>query len=418
MVPPPPGEAAAVEAVQFSPDHALLAATHTGGATYIYQTRDLVAYLDGARAAVRPLKALPVAAGEAGAQRAQFEWRPGRPGAYDCLLVGADGELSTTVHEREESGVACAAWSPDGRGLAFGQGGQVQVLGEAGEPCFGVKLEGGEGLEWKVDSLRWVGPARILAACMNAAGEDFEAEELCKTFLLQWDRWDAVGRPEGMRVFRFDEDYVNSSISADCPPGLGPCMHACRFKPWDLVLVSHRQSSDCHISLVGFGTYEPAGGGGAVDGPEVLDLLDNGELDYELLQAKVPLTEEDDDNFVLGMALDKTAVATEVKDPAKDRILPPCPVVVLVTADCKLLVYAVAQCVEDEVMNYIYPAEMIMPPNPVIPVPSEDALILAGPPASAPGTPAAPEESAGSVGSAPLAAAAGKALPDDDSDFG
>ena len=413
----PGGGCGVVTALRVSPCGQVVAAVHAGGAVRVWALADLAP--EGA-ADPSPLRTIPGSAG------VQMEWRPDPEGGdtVDCLLVAPPGEertgraaarggaqggaLSTTLSDASLEGVACASWAPGGDALALGRGGELQLATpglevffsrdlEADARALEDDLEGGE--PWRVESVAWLRRGAVLATCLTyplAGGgadsdSEAEAEERCAAFIVRWSGFEEVGSgapPRGVEVFRLDDYLVCGSIEASATPaGAGPYLRCAEVAGWGLHAVAHRKSSDCHVAIVRGGAAE------AEAPPAVWELLEDEAVDPDKLQAKVPLTSEDEDNFVVGLDVDYTCHQATVRDPTNPgRYLPAGPVLCLLTSDARLLLYSLAQSVPDSDIGGLYPPGFIEPADPSVPPPSPGILkVLSRDPA---GGEAPPEQEA------------------------
>ena len=237
--------------------------------------------------------------------------------------------------------------------------------------------EGGD--NWRVESVTWLRRGAVLATCLNypvgseGSDSEAEAESRCATFIVRWSGFDTVGAsapPHDVEVFRLDDYLVCGSIEAGATlPGTGPYLRCAEVAGWGLHVIAHRKSSDCHVALVRGGAAE------AEAPPAVWELLEDEAVDPDKLQAKVPLTVEDEDNFVVGLDVDYTCHQATVRDPTNPgRYLPAGPVLCLLTSDGRLLLYSLAQNVPDGEIGGLYPPGFIEPADISVPPPSPGIL--------------------------------------------
>ena len=121
------------------------------------------------------------------------------------------------------------------------------------------------------------------------------------------------------------------AIDDDETAGLvGPYAHARRVREWDVALASHRKAWDNQLCAVRPPARKPDG---SIAPPCVLDVED------DRCVPSIPLAGEDEDsNFVVGLALDTTGCGGRMTHPAdKSRPkLPQGPLVLVATADARL----------------------------------------------------------------------------------
>ena len=449
--------------VSFSPDERTLAAV-AGCAVHLFQTKDL----DGSRSpdgaggasaaaafrtqvlgdddeAVRDLQWLAEFAGGA-SYLALVATEQDTEGERAKLVVGSAMTLDQTapvaiaegvrafavargpdddddVFEPEEppaedaaSGAnargALAAWAP------FGGGAVVARLTDAGYSAemthypVGPCEEGAadvvvNGLAFLVGDEAPAGQKTTSrAATLLALCTDREDPESHRALAL------AVGPPgpggEGPSVafelsgaFAIDDDETAGLV--------GPYAHARRVREWDVALASHRKAWDNQLCAVRPPARKPDG---SIAPPCVLDVED------DRCVPSIPLAGEDEDsNFVVGLALDTTGCGGRMTHPAdKSRPkLPQGPLVLVATADARLTCMRLGNMDEDAGVRF--EAARVRPPRAEIPA----SPALAGSPAPSPPGSAAktklfasPEEAK----EAPATAPTGSTPPPPASGFG
>lgn len=73
----------------------------------------------------------------------------------------------------------------------------------------------------------------------------------------------------------------------------GPYLHTCDVPDWGITVMAHSKSDDMHFRVLG-GSFQ------ASDLPVVLDMPWEGNI-------TIPLTEDDEDNYVVGIGMDFTS---------------------------------------------------------------------------------------------------------------
>jgi len=200
------------------------------------------------------------------------------------------------------------------------------------------------------------------------------------------------------------------AIDDDETAGLvGPYAHARRVREWDVALASHRKAWDNQLCAVRPPARKPDG---SIAPPCVLDVED------DRCVPSIPLAGEDEDsNFVVGLALDTTGCGGRMTHPAdKSRPkLPQGPLVLVATADARLTCMRLGNMDEDAGVRF--EAARVRPPRAEIPA----SPALAGSPAPSPPGSAAktklfasPEEAK----EAPATAPTGSTPPPPASGFG
>ena len=163
------------------------------------------------------------------------------------------------------------------------------------------------------------------------------------------------------------------AIDDDETAGLvGPYAHARRVREWNVALASHRKAWDNQLCAVRPPSLAPDG---SIAPPCVLDVED------DRCVPSIPLAGEDEDsNFVVGLALDFTGCGGRMTHPAdKSRPkLPQGPLVLVATADARLTCMRLGNLDEDAGVRF--EAARVRPPRAEIPV----SPALAGSPAPSP----------------------------------
>ena len=182
-------------------------------------------------------------------------------------------------------------------------------------------------------------PTTSRAATLLALCTDREDPESHRALALK-----AVGPPgpggEGPSVafelsgaFAIDDDETAGLV--------GPYAHARRVREWDVALASHRKAWDNQLCAVRPPARKPDG---SIAPPCVLDVED------DRCVPSIPLAGEDEDsNFVVGLALDTTGCGGRMPHPAdKSRPkLPQGPLVLVATADARLTCMRLGNMDED-----------------------------------------------------------------------
>jgi len=265
----------------------------------------------------------PVSTSSFDAPVRQLEWRPGQKGV--CLVLLESGELlelqSGTDQRRPLADkVSAAGWSADGKQVAYGWQAELTVApAEGSEGAFKCSLAEVDDLPARVDSVRWVGASSVLVgSALVSEGEWGSEEEDCPLWLVSWEQDEVPGE---VQVQKFGDACL--AIEADAtPPASGPYLHAVDVQQWGVTVVAHRKSTDEHVYLLSC----------APDRPAMLEIEDDRQW------FRLPVSQSDEPDCIVGLALDLTSDWLAVPDPSSaDRAaLPASPVLVALTAAGKL----------------------------------------------------------------------------------
>ncbi|KAH9316212.1 hypothetical protein KI387_024839, partial [Taxus chinensis] len=159
--------------------------------------------------------------------------------------------------------------------------------------------------------------------------------------------------PNDAAMLAFDPLFttIDSSI---LPSNTGPYLLLNYLDVWDLAVVANRRNIDDHIVLLGW-------------------ILANGKkvaMNIEIVDDKwiprIELQENDNENLVVGMAMDRTSVDFQISIPTDDggiRKLPPCPVLLCTTIEGKMNLFSLAKIAEVWHVPELMVAPMAVPTN-------------------------------------------------------
>jgi hypothetical protein len=374
--------------VSFSPDHKTLAAV-AGCAVHFFQTKDLATFASetkGPKAfrtqvlgdedeAVRDLQWLAEFT-DGASYLALVAKEEDVEGENAKLVVGSAMTLDQTAPVAIAEGVrafavargpddddvdaadasatdaqlgALAAWAP------FGGGAVVARLTDAGYSAemthhpVGPCEEGAvdvvvNGLAFLVGDEKTSRRATLLALCT-----DREDPESHRALVLSVDEkgGESAAAFELSGAFAIDDDETAGLV--------GPYAHARRVREWNVALASHRKAWDNQLCAVRLPVSSPDG---SIAPPCVLDVED------DRCVPSIPLAGEDEDsNFVVGLALDTTGCGGRMTHPAdKSRPkLPQGPLVLVATADARLTCMRLGNLSEDAGVRF--EAARVRPPK-------------------------------------------------------
>ena len=392
--------------VSFCPDETVLAAC-AGGEIHLFQTRDLLdAALDPRGLALNPpapFRTQTLGDEDADEKVRDLLWMYGendRPFGYLAhvapgedvdagkLLVGSAATIdSTSPPVAIAEKVRCAAVAPPNGGgppvvaWAPAEGGLVVAIitdgGYSAEmkpfPVGPIEDEdGGEARAQIVDGVRF-GPRPGLTLLLSTS----DAEDPDVHRLLVFDFGPSpVEAPSA--PFKRAELFGGFDAGADeaLEALRGPFLHACAVAPWGVALASHRLAWDNQVCAIRC----PGQSGERAATPCVLTVED------DRFVPSVPLAGEDEeDNFVVGLCLDRTGCGGRMRDPrdASRPKLPQGPLAVVATADRRITLMRVGNTEEQAAMEY--EAACVRPPR--AEVPTTAALAGSAPPSAEKKTP-------------------------------
>ena len=275
------------------------------------------------------------------------------------------GDENVPKYSFGEGKGALAAWAPFSGGVVVARltdGGYTATMKHHGVgPCEDGSVDVHvDGLAFLVGEEGANETTALLALCV-----DKEDPESHRALCVTCDTSDGNTTPSAgydMRgAFAIDDDETSGLV--------GPYAHARRVGAWRVALASHRKAWDNQLCAV-----RPPSADGLV-APCVLDVED------DRCVPSIPLAGEDEDsNFVVGLALDTTGAGGRMLHPAdKSRPrLPQGPLVFVATADARLSVMRLGNLDEELAMRF--EASSVKPALAEVPL----SPALAGSPAPAP----------------------------------
>lgn len=290
-----------------------------------------------------------------------FIWSTSRENGYlalssEGLLVG--GKIGFSFDHKEEN-VTAADWGPDGRHIALlMKDSKLRILSSNFQKGFHLQLttqlqtiSANKGYEIHVDSIKWVRTDCIVIGCVsvNEEGEEFEYP----VYLLTSRTGGLYEEPNDVEMVEFDTLF--SSIDASIlPPKRGPYLLLNYMDVWELAVAANRRSIDDHIVLLGWVLENERKQTLALDIPS------------DQWYPRIQLQENGDDNFIVGIAMDRTSIDFQISLPTDDgglKELPPCPVLLCMTIEGKLNLFSFARISE----KWHIPQLVVAPTN--VPIP-------------------------------------------------
>ncbi|KAL9275927.1 Nuclear pore complex protein NUP214-like protein [Drosera capensis] len=179
----------------------------------------------------------------------------------------------------------------------------------------------------RVDSIRWLRTDCIVIGCLQQATDGNEENYFVQAILSQGGNFTNAG---SVPVVLELSDLFPGIVDDIMPSGCGPHLLACYLKDWALALMANKKNVCEHISMVGWSDGN--------SGPAIIDI----ERDDCL--PRIELQENDDDNLVLGMCVDKASVyeKVEVNLVEGQKELSPYCIVLCLTLEGKLIMYHVS----------------------------------------------------------------------------
>ncbi|KAL3145685.1 hypothetical protein ABBQ32_003220 [Trebouxia sp. C0010 RCD-2024] len=178
----------------------------------------------------------------------QFCWSPTDP--KQCALVTDSGQLllgrlGEPLQAIEAySAVTSASWSLDGQLLAVGSGRHVHVYNaQRHTACFSTQVESQDDPDATVDTVIWASPYAILV-CLDS-GPDADQAPMA---MITWQAWDANptgADPEGLLV----QSAGFCDVQPDSYSQQSPHMMAVFIPQWNLLLAVHRNSHNYHLKV-------------------------------------------------------------------------------------------------------------------------------------------------------------------------
>ncbi|GAB2250472.1 hypothetical protein Droror1_Dr00016722 [Drosera rotundifolia] len=179
----------------------------------------------------------------------------------------------------------------------------------------------------KVDSIRWLRTDCIVIGCLQQTTDGNEENYFVQAILSQGGNFTNAG---SVPVVLELSDLFPGIVDDIMPSGCGPHLLACYLKDWAVAVMANKKNVCEHISMVGWSNGN--------SGPAIIDIQRDDCL------PRVELQENDDDNLVLGMCVDKASVygKVEVNLVEGEKELSPYCIVLCLTLEGKLIMYHVS----------------------------------------------------------------------------
>ncbi|XP_057823176.2 nuclear pore complex protein NUP214 isoform X1 [Cryptomeria japonica] len=324
-----------VSLLTLSSDGLILAAC-VGGTVHFFSVPDLVHKID-----LKPFQSTPVY--EAQYIR-DFIWCMAKQNMYVALSSEGTltcGEIGSSFEHIEEK-VTAVDWSADGQDIALlTKGNKLTILSSNLRKKSHLQLpeplqitSSNNNIKIHVDSIKWIQKDCIVIGCVGVDEEGMESKY--PVYILTFKSSDLSQEPKDAEMLAFDCLFttIDSSI---LPSNTGPYLLLNYVDVWDLAVAANRRNIDDHIVLLGWVL---------ANGKKVAMSID---FTDEKLKPRIELQENADDNFVVGMAMDRTSVDFQISIPTEDggiNQLPPCPVLLCITIEGKMDLFSFARIAE------------------------------------------------------------------------
>ncbi|KAG0504731.1 hypothetical protein M758_N022400 [Ceratodon purpureus] len=283
-----------------------------------------------------------------------FRWSPANDETYAILSREGQlfaGHVGKTPSCVVNNNVVAVSWSSDGKHVAcLTNKRAVCVFNSKFESQYNFELpaEIGDFTDnLQVESLQWVRPDAMLVVYIQT-NEDGEEEE-CPLILVTSSEGDIAKEGGTIAAVFFDGNFP-SIDSKVLPADSGPYMLAEYIKPWEMVIAASRRSVDDHIVYLGWSSAEKE--------HEAFSI----EIRDDTWLPRIELQANEDDNIVLGLAVDMTTdlEVTDPRDDSGDTKLPACPVLMCLSLGGMLSLFSVARLDENTAA-----ALLVSPPSTV-----------------------------------------------------
>ncbi|KAF5448069.1 hypothetical protein F2P56_033569 [Juglans regia] len=182
----------------------------------------------------------------------------------------------------------------------------------------------------KVDSIKWVRPDCIILGCFQLA-----ADGKVENYLVQVIRskdgkiTDGSVKPVVLSFYDLFLGFIGDIL----PFGSGPLLFLSYLEQCELAITANRNNTDRHIVLLGWSLADEINEVAVVD------------IEREKWLPRIELQENDDDNLILGLCVDKTSPNEKVKIQlgiGEHRELSPYCILLCLTLEGKLAMFHVA----------------------------------------------------------------------------
>lgn len=323
-----------IENLHFSPDGKLIAVRTKEGQVHVYDTARLrqgkqERWTWDPRSATKPQRII------------EFQWKPeskeSNTGKYRFLALAEHGQLylgQVGDHDfqqvaPQEGGISTAfSWSPCGKFICAGNNSTIDVIAmqDITKAVVHWEVKSWQLPEVHLDNVCWTESNLILVAFYEV-GEDAQD---CPVVALSWndDTHPAKGLPAKHKVLEGLFPCIEWECAQETPH---PWFQAAATEKRGLSIAVHRLAYDGHVALVSSHGKES----------EIVEIQD------DRLLLRIPLTIDDEDNFVLDMGVDFASKAltrasitcVDPRDVSKPS-LPALGFVLLLTKDHAVRVYS------------------------------------------------------------------------------
>ncbi|XP_059429559.1 nuclear pore complex protein NUP214 isoform X2 [Corylus avellana] len=268
-----------------------------------------------------------------------FKWR--KKSEHSYVVLSNSGKLYHGVVDGPfkdvMDNVDAVEWSVKGEFVAVARKNALSILSSRFEErlCMSLSFKSWIGdsdvsCSVKVDSIRWVRPDCIILGCFQHTADGKEENYIVQVIRSK-DGKITDGSFEPVVVSFYD---MFLGFSDDIlPSGSGPHLFLSYLEQCELAITANRKNTDGHIVLLG---WSP---GDEINEVAVVDI----EQDKWL--PRIELQENDDDNLILGLCVDKVSLYEKVKiqlGVEERRELSPYCILLCLTLEGKLVMFHVA----------------------------------------------------------------------------
>lgn len=200
--------------------------------------------------------------------------------------------------------VDAVEWSVKGKFISVATNNVLTILSSKFKKKFSISLSFKSWVDdsdfdgtIKVDSIRWIRPDCIILGCFQLSADGMEENYLIQVVTSKNGKIaDASSQP----ILLSFSDVFQGLVDDIIPSRSGPYMCLGYVDKWELAIAANRKNTDQHIVLLAWSQDN-------AKQAAVIDILrDN-------LIPKIHLQENDDDNIVIGLCLDKVSYNDEVE---------------------------------------------------------------------------------------------------------
>ncbi|XP_071719698.1 nuclear pore complex protein NUP214 [Rutidosis leptorrhynchoides] len=257
------------------------------------------------------------------------------------VVLASDGKLYSGAGQDDLNNIMdnvdAVNWSMNEKSLAVASDGYLHILSSKFEEKLRVKLlfdslvGDDPNCVVKVDSVRWVRPDCVMLGCycLNADGkeENYVLQLLCVND-------GKITNPSSSPVALTFSDAFIAVNDDTIPCGSGPYTSVSYLEEFELAFVANKKNTNEHIALFAWS-------------PNMENGASKIEIETEAWFPTIPLQHNDDDNMILGLAINKIYKDETITLPCGegDTRVPPYCILLCLTVDGKLIVFHFASVV-------------------------------------------------------------------------